>query len=129
MGLRTPLAALAAGLLLFTTPLSAAAAAPLVTSSSAAAVKACTASMSVPNPHQHTTTTVRVGRLAGGARVTTVAHYKTTSTTHTATSAANGTAALPYKISSATKGFKVVVSVTAVKGSTRWSCSTAFVTR
>ena len=87
----------------------------------------CKASMSVPKPKQSTTTVVRVSGVGGGASITTVAHYKSTNTTKTAKATAAGAASVPYKISRATKGYRVVVAVTAVKGSKRWSCSTAFV--
>ena len=87
----------------------------------------CKASMSVPKPKQNTTTVVRISGVGAAAKVTTVAHYKSTNTKKTATATAKGAASVAYKISRATKGYRVVVAVTAVKGSKHWSCSTAFV--
>ena len=46
----------------------------------------------------------------------TVAHYKTTNTTHHRTAGSKENAAVPYYISGATPGYKVKVRVSVVKG-------------
>jgi len=92
----------------------------------ASATRACSAHMTVAHPHHYGTTQVIVTKLGKGAKVTTVAHYKTTSTQKKATATSAGRATLTYRISTATYGRKVPVKVTAVKGSTHWTCSTSF---
>jgi hypothetical protein len=87
----------------------------------------CSASMSNAYPTQNSTTNVLV-RTAAAANVTTVAHYKSTDTTHTAKSNSSGRATIPYRISRATHGYRVVVNVTVKKGSAAASCSTSFTT-
>ena len=87
----------------------------------------CTASMSNPYPAQNSTTNALV-KTTAAATVTTVAHYKTTNTTHTAKSNGSGRATIAYKISRATRGYRVVVSVRVKKGSAAGSCSTSFTT-
>ena len=74
----------------------------------------CHASMSSYRPADYTTVTVRV-RTASGAHVTTVAHYRTTSTVHHRRANA-----------SATPGYRVKVSVTVRKGRRKAGCQTAF---
>lgn len=91
--------------------------------------KACTATVSNARPTQRSTVVVAVSKVAAGAVVTTTAHYKTTISTKTASANSRGAAALPYLISRATHGFRVVIGVTAAKGSARWVCSTSFTTR
>jgi hypothetical protein len=86
---------------------------------------ACHATMSNYHPADYTTVTVRV-RTAGLAKVTTVAHYRTTSTTHHGRANSAGQAGIRYYISGATPGYKVKVSVTVRKGTRKGSCSTAF---
>jgi hypothetical protein len=81
--------------------------------------------MSNAHPTRNSTTDVLVSTV-GRAAVTTVAHYKTTATTHHATANAAGKAVIAYKISRATKGFRVVVSVKVQKGGRSGSCSTSF---
>ncbi|MDP9165155.1 MAG: hypothetical protein M3O32_03695 [Actinomycetota bacterium] len=88
----------------------------------------CSASMSNTSPTTNSTTHVLV-RTASKAGVTTVAHYKTTNTQHTATADSSGRADVPYRISHATKGYRVVVQVTVQKGSAKGSCSTSFTPR
>lgn len=111
--------ALAAGL-------SVADAAPAEAASSA---KPCTASVSVKNPRQWTTTVVNVSRVGANAKVTTRAKYKTTTNTKQAKASARGTAAVKYPIAGATPGRTVWVDVTAVSGKTTWKCSTSFTPR
>lgn len=94
-----------------------------------ASAKPCVATVSNARPTQNSTVVVAVSKVAVGAAVTTVAHYKSTNTTKRATAGSRGTASLPYLISRATHGFRVVITVTAAKGSARWSCNTAFITR
>jgi hypothetical protein len=85
----------------------------------------CSASMSNSHPRDHTTTSVRV-HTGTFAAVKTVAHYRTTNTTHRGTAGRKGNLSLPYRISDATPGFRVKVSVTVKKGSRTGSCSTSF---
>ena len=85
----------------------------------------CKASMSDSTPKDYTTTDVKVST-ASKAKVTTVAHYRTTSTTHHATASSNGKATVAYRISDATPGYKVKVSVSVKSGSRTGSCSTSF---
>ena len=102
------------------------AAAPAEAASSA---KPCTASVSVKNPRQWTTTVVNVSRVGANAKVTTRAKYKTTTNTKQAKASARGTAAVKYPIAGATPGRTVWVDVTAVSGKTTWKCSTSFTPR
>jgi putative cell wall-binding protein len=89
------------------------------------AVLACTASMSNPSPAQYHTTVVQVSTSAG-AGVTTVAHYRTTSRTHTGVADGSGVAAIPYDITNATIGFRVVVDVTVTLAGSQATCATSF---
>jgi len=85
----------------------------------------CQASVSHAHPADYTTTDVRV-HTADFARVTTVAHYRTTATKHHAKAGRKGNATIPYYISGATPGYTVKVSVSVVKGTRTGSCSTSF---
>jgi hypothetical protein len=86
---------------------------------------ACHALMSNAHPTDYSTTDVLVTTV-GGAAVTTVAHYASTTTAHHATASAAGKAVIAYKISRATPGFRVVVSVKVQKGARSGSCVTSF---
>jgi hypothetical protein len=81
--------------------------------------------MSNPHPADYTYTSVRV-HTGNFAAVTTVAHYKTTNTTHHGTAGRKGNVSISYYISGATPGYKVKVSVSVRKGSRTGSCSTSF---
>jgi hypothetical protein len=81
--------------------------------------------MSNSHPKDYTTTQVRV-HTATFAAVKTVAHYRTTNTTHHGTAGRKGNLSIPYYISGATPGYRVKVSVTVTKGSRTGSCSTSF---
>ena len=85
----------------------------------------CSASMSNSHPKDFTTTKVRV-HTGTFAAVKTVAHYRTTNTTHRGTAGHKGNLSIPYHISGATPGFRVKVSVSVKKGSRTGSCSTSF---
>jgi len=85
----------------------------------------CSASMSNAHPADYTHTDVRV-RTGDFAAVTTVAHYRTTSTTHHGTAGRKGNVSISYYISGATPGYTVQVSVSVRKGSRTGSCSTSF---
>jgi len=85
----------------------------------------CHASMSNAHPWDYSTTDVLVSTV-GSAAVTTTAHYKSTTTMHHGVANASGKAVIAYKISRATKGFRVVVSVRVQKASRTGSCSTSF---
>jgi hypothetical protein len=76
-------------------------------------------------PSDYSTVDVYV-RTAAGADVTTVAHYKTTSHQKSATADSQGQATVPYDISDATKGYKVVVDVTVKLAGETSHCSTSF---
>jgi hypothetical protein len=72
------------------------------------------------------TTTIVDVTTAGHAYVTTVAHYKTTNTSHQAIADGSGLAIVPYRISSATPGRSVPVNVTVVLSARSGACSTSF---
>ena len=81
--------------------------------------------MSNAHPADYTTTDVLV-TTAGHSGVTTIAHYRTVNREHHRTANAKGKAKVPYYISGATPGFKVVVDVDVSKGSRKGSCKTSF---
>jgi hypothetical protein len=81
--------------------------------------------MSNSHPAQYTTTDVRV-RTAARAYVTTVAHYKTVNRTYHRHANASGRATVPYYISGATAGRKVVVKVYVSRPGRKGHCSTSF---
>ena len=95
-------------------------------SASPAKALACHASMSNNRPADYTTTDVRV-RTADRAGVTTIAHYRTVNRKYHRTASASGHATVPYYISGATAGFKVVVDVYVHKGGRSGKCSTSFI--
>ena len=86
---------------------------------------ACSATMSNSHPKDYTTTKVQV-HTGNFASVQTVAHYKTTNTTHHGTAGRKGNLSISYYISGATPGYRVNVSVSVRKGSRTGSCSTSF---
>jgi len=93
----------------------------------------CHASVSSTTPKDYTTVVVYVNTSPGpGTRITTAAHYRTTTTTHTATDpkAPAGQrqpdAHVSYYISGATPGYKVVVDVAVHIGSRSSTCTTSF---
>jgi hypothetical protein len=90
-----------------------------------AARLSCHASMSNSKPKGHTTTYVNVSTVKN-ADVATVAHFKTSSRTHTGKADAKGNAKIGYAVSSATPGYQVNVSVTVTSGKSHSSCSTSF---
>jgi len=85
----------------------------------------CSASMSNAHPADYTYTDVRV-HTGDFAAVTTVAHYRTTNTTHHGTAGRKGNVSISYYISGATPGYTVQVSVSVREGSRTGSCSTSF---
>jgi hypothetical protein len=85
----------------------------------------CRASVSNSRPADYTTVDVYV-QTGGGASVVTVAHYRTTNHRKSATADRSGHATIPYHISGATPGYRVVVDVTASLGSHKAGCSTSF---
>jgi len=107
------------GALTFVAPAASAAAAP-------ARALPCRATMSSSRPADYTTVVVGV-QTAAYARVTTVAHYRTTSTTHHRSADRSGSAHVPYYISGATPGYKVIVDVYVGKGTRKGSCQTWFI--
>jgi hypothetical protein len=82
-------------------------------------------SMSNSHPADYTTTDVQV-RTGARARVVTVAHYRTTDHKKVGHANGSGHATIPYYISGATPGYRVVVSVTVTRGHRSGSCSTSF---
>lgn len=90
----------------------------------AAAVK-CVPSVNVARPADYTDVKVHVATGAD-AKVTTVAHYRTTSTTKHTTAGPRGNADVTYYISGATPGYKVKVTVTVSKAGRTGNCSTSF---
>ena len=91
----------------------------------AAKALACRASVSTPHPEDYSTVVVYVSTVAN-ARVSTAAHYKTT--THVESAQANraGEASTSYDISDATTGYRVVVTVSVQSGSRSGSCRTSY---
>jgi hypothetical protein len=77
------------------------------------------------NPADGSTVSIRV-RTAPHASVTTAAHYKTTTHVKHGTAGDMGHKDIPYDISDATPGFKVVVDVTTSRNGVKGHCSTAF---
>jgi len=88
----------------------------------------CSAHVSSAHPAQYSDVTVSVTTRAR-AHVTTIAHYRTTDHAKSATANAGGHAAITYDISDATKGYRVVVSVTTALKGLSGHCSTAFTPR
>jgi hypothetical protein len=91
----------------------------------AAPALTCQASMSDASPSDYTDDDVDV-ITAPDADVTTVAYYKTTSTTESGQADSGGNASIGYYISGATVGYTVDVSVTVTAGGQSASCSTSF---
>jgi len=99
--------------------------APSPSASPTLATLSCSASVSNSQPADYSTVDVYV-QTAAGAAVTTVAHYKTTSHQKSATADTQGRATVPYDISDATKGYRVVVDVTVQRSGATSHCSTSF---
>ena len=89
------------------------------------ATLSCSASVSNSQPADYSTVDVYV-RTAAGAAVTTVANYKTTSHQKSATADTLGRATVPYDISDATRGYRVMVEVTVRASGAAAHCSTSF---
>ncbi len=91
----------------------------------AAKASACRASVSNAHPEDYSTVVVYVSTVSN-ARVSTAAHYKTT--THVKSTKANraGHASTSYDISDATTGYRVVVTVRVRSGSRSGSCRTSY---
>jgi hypothetical protein len=107
----------------------AAVATPAISASAAAAAPhpaplPCHAWVSNSKPRDYSTVDVWVAT-AKHAAVTTVAHYRTKNTKHTAWASNKGDAEIAYRISDATPGYKVKVSVAVVSGHHGGSCSTS----
>ncbi len=81
--------------------------------------------MSNAHPADYTTTDVLV-TTTSHAGVTTIAHYRTVNRKHRRSANGKGKARVPYYISGATPGYKVVVDVYVSKGARKGSCSTSF---
>ena len=126
MRVRSLLAASAIGLSLLVAPVQAASAAAPV-HAAAAVHKTCSASVSVLHPKAGAKETIRISKIAPGVKVNVVTHYKTTKPARATVSTKTGTASMTYSVGRPTKGYKVVVNVTASKGNTTWACSTYFV--
>ena len=77
------------------------------------------------HPDDYTTVSIRV-RTAPHASVKTAVHYKTTTHNKYGTAGDMGHKDIPYYISGATPGFKVVVDVTTSRNGVTGHCSTAF---
>lgn len=110
------------------------AALPLLLTTSAAGASAstipaaplkCVAHVSNASPPQYSDVTVYVTTRAS-AHVTTVAHYRTTNHPKSTTANSTGHAAITYYISDASKGYRVVVSVTTSYKASVGHCSTSF---
>jgi len=88
----------------------------------------CLAAMSISHPKRYSYTHVLV-RTLSGARVHTVAHYKTTTTAHSARADRAGRADISYYISGATRGRPVPVTVAVTLAGRTATCATSFVPR
>ena len=82
--------------------------------------------MSNSRPADYTTTDVRVST-ADRAYVTTVAHYRTVNRSYHRRANASGHATVPYYVSGATPGYRVVVDVYVRRPGRKGSCSTSFI--
>jgi hypothetical protein len=91
-------------------------------------ILACTARMSNPAPVQYSTTHVIIAT-GPSAAVRATAHYRTTTTTHSGHANSAGRADIPFRISGATHGYRVVVGVHIQWGQVGGTCSTSFTTR
>ena len=98
----------------------------VVTSTTAnAASFPCTARVDIQHPTDYSTVTVSI-HTKGNARITTTAHYRTTSTVKTAIASASGSALIAYRISRATSRFTVVITVSTRLGAASGACRTSF---
>jgi len=89
-------------------------------------LKACKSWMSNSHPAVNTTTDVEV-QTARSSQVFTVAHYHFGDrVAYRTASSKRGAATIPYDVSGARPGFKVVVDVTVVRGHKANRCSTSF---
>ena len=86
----------------------------------------CHASMSNAHPADYTTTMVNVKSVAH-VKITTVAHYRTVNRVHHRRANAQGKVGIPYYISGATPGFRVIVDVTVKWPHRTGTCRTSFV--
>jgi len=82
----------------------------------------CSASVSNASPSRNATVTVRITSEQPNTSTSATAHYKTTDTSHQTTTDGSGAAAIDFRISAATPGYRVVVDVTV--GSS--NCQTSF---
>jgi hypothetical protein len=82
----------------------------------------------VSNSRPKDGTTVRVNiTTQKGARVTTVAHFKTGNQVQTTTANSRGEATVAYNVGNAQPGYPVSVTVTATYGSSHATANTSFV--
>jgi hypothetical protein len=85
----------------------------------------CHASMSNAHPADYTTTVVNVKSVAD-VKITTTAHYRTVNRVHHGRANRQGKAGIPYYISGATPGFRVIVDVTVRWPHSQGNCKTSF---
>ena len=85
----------------------------------------CVARVNNARPADYSTVLVTV-KTSGNAHVVTTAHYKSTDTVHAATASGSGTALIAYRISRATSGYPVIVSIAVSLGGSHGSCKTSF---
>ena len=85
----------------------------------------CSAHVNIPRPTDYSTVTIVI-HTKGSARVTTTAHYRTTTNIKSTVASPSGSASVAYRISRATSGFQVVVTVTVRLGSSTGACRTSF---
>jgi hypothetical protein len=85
----------------------------------------CHAWMSDSHPKDYTTDYVKVGTWRF-SRIRTVAHYRTTTTTHYARANKHGRGSIAYYISGATPGYRVKVSVRVRKSGQTAYCHASF---
>jgi hypothetical protein len=85
----------------------------------------CIAHVDNAHPTDYSTVVVSI-HTRSHARITTTAHYRTTNTVKTTVASASGSASVAYRISRATGGFRVIVTVVARVGAVTGSCTTSF---
>src|SRR5487761_61496 len=85
----------------------------------------CSAHVNPDRPADYSDVVVTIHSRAG-ARIATVAHYRTTNTFKAAVANSSGYASVVYWIARATIGYPVTISVVTKLGTLSGSCSTSF---
>jgi hypothetical protein len=85
----------------------------------------CVARVNNAHPTDYSTVLVTV-KTSGHAHVVTTAHYRTTDTVKSGIASSSGTALIAYRISRATSGYPVMISVSVRLGASHGACKTSF---